>query len=286
VEFNNREIAVLIWLGVVLVWMIARADMRGSLFAMVKSLAAPILLLPIIGYFAWAAGLVFLASKSGLWNWDLASDTVFWALASAALLIRSEEVLEGDHFLLRKAATALRVTILIEVFVNLVVFPLIVELLLFPLLAFLVLASALAPLNPELKAAKGPIDGVMAVIGVSLLVYVVISLATNPDLVNETTGLRCLLPVWLSLGVLPYFYFFALYAGYSSAFKRINFNNADRATRRRLKWGLVRRCHVQAGRLGQFRGAWLQGVVKADANESPEEQLARFASQCDEAKAA
>ncbi len=137
---------------------------------------------------------------------------------------------------------------LVEVFVNLVVFPLVVELILFPVLACLVMTTALAGSNPELKAAKGPSETLTAMIGLGLVAYVLIKVITSPDLLNGTTGLRFFLPVWLSLGVLPYFYLLALYAGYDSAFRRINFNCSDRSTRRRAKWALMRRCHFRAGR--------------------------------------
>jgi hypothetical protein len=287
-ELNNREIAVLVWTGAFLAWALLKKDLRGPLWNVVKAFLQPAILLPTIGYFAWAAGLVFLAAREGVWNWEVASDTVVWAIASFALLFHSEEVLHGDHFLRRKAAKALQATILVEVFINLVVFPLIVELILVPLVTFLAMTSAFSSLQPQWQEGGRLVDGALAWIGLTLLAYVGIRLATNPGLLNETTGLRFLLPVWLSLGVLPYIYLLALYAGYDSAFRRINFNfnSADPRTRRRAKWALIRRCHLRTGRLGQFRGAWVAGVVESTPDESDDELLDQFAPASDKAEAA
>jgi hypothetical protein len=285
-ELNNREIAVLAWTGVLLIWMLSRADMRAPLWNVIRAFFTPVLLVPAIGYFAWAAGLVYIAFRAGLWNAELADDTAVWALASFALLFRSEQVLEGDHFLRRKAGKVLRATILIEVFVNLVVFPLIVELALVPIVTLLAMTSAFSGMREEWRDAGRLIDSLLAWIGFGLLAYVAIRLATDPGQLTETTGLRFLLPVWLSVGVLPYFYLWALYAGYDSAFRRINFNSADRTTRRRAKWALIRRCRLRAGRLGEFRRAWLAGVVQAEPDESGAELLKQFAPASDEAKAA
>ncbi len=60
--------------------------------SLIKTFLTPAILLPTIGYFAWAAGLVFLAFMEGLWNWELASDAVIWLALlrqSFALLLTS-----------------------------------------------------------------------------------------------------------------------------------------------------------------------------------------------------
>ena len=276
-ELNNREVAVLVWTGLVLVWMCTKTELRASLWNLIKVFTtAASLLLTALGYFVWVAGLVFLAAKAGIWKSEMLNDTVIWAVASFAFLFRSEQVLSGDHFLRRKAAAALRATILVEVFVNLVVFPLPLELVLVPFVTVLTMVSAFSGLKPEFEPAAKLTNSVLGWIGFSLLAYVAISLTSDPGQISETTGFRFLLPVWLSLGVLPYIYIVALYLGYDSAFRRIKYNSADRATRRRARWALIRHCGLRAHRLGDFRGGWIIGVVEAKGDEEPGELLDRF----------
>jgi hypothetical protein len=177
-------------------------------------------------------------------------------------------------------------TILVEVFVNLVVFPLPIELALVPIVTFLTMLAAFSGMKPEWAPAGRLVDGTLGWIGIALLSYVGGRLATDPGLLNETAGLRFLLPVWLSLGVLPYIYLLALYLGYDAAFRRINLNCADRATRWRAKRALVRRCHLRARRLGEFRSAWVPKVITAEPNEDADELLRRLSQGDDQATAA
>jgi hypothetical protein len=258
VELNNREVALLVWIAIAIAWMISQSDMRGSLWALIKAFFKPMILITVIGYFAWTAGLVYLATRDGLWSWELIGDAVIWIGASFALLFHSED----GHFLRRKAAVALRATILVEVFVNLVVFPLILELALVPFLTFLALLSAFSGLKPEWEPVGKLVDTLLTWIGIGLLAYVGMKLAEDPGQIDRTTALRFLLPVWLSLGILPYIYLVALYAGYDGAFRRINFNSEDRSTRLRAKWILIKRCRLRAARLGEFRGPWLRGCAQ------------------------
>jgi hypothetical protein len=284
VDLNNREIAVLVWLGAGFAWAMSTPDVRGSLWQLVKVVfSSGVLLATILAYAAWTVGLVHLAARAGLWESELTSDTVVWALASFALLFNSERILEDKNFLRQKVALALRATILIEVFVNLVVFPLPVELVLVPFVTLLAMLSAFSGTKPEYAQVGKLVDSLLGWIGIALLAFVAISLVVDPSRLDGTTGLRFLLPVWLSLGLLPYSYLVALYAGYERAFKWINFNSVERTTRRAAKWALVRQCRLSARRLGEFRGSWVPSIV---SNEAEGAELLRRDSHDDEAEAA
>lgn len=268
-EPNNRELALLIWIGALLIWALTRADMRRSLGDVAKAFLQPAILVTSLGYVAWTVGLVFLASSEGLWNPELAGDTVLWAVTSYGLLFASGQILDGSLLPRHKAMSVLQATILVEVFVNLAVFPLWVELFLLPVLALLTMAGAMATARPDLKEAEGPINGALSVIGVCLVSWVIYKLATDPDLLSQTTGLRFLLPCWLLLGLLPYIYLLAVYAGYDSAFRWINFKTSDRAVRRKAKWDVVRSCGLRAQRLGEFKRSWPLQAIPGEALEDP-----------------
>src|SRR4029077_9672369 len=202
--------------------MTVRREMRGPLWNLVKTFLRPPISLTWVGYLAWIAALTLVASSIDVWNEELVGDTVLAGAASFTLLFHSEQVLERDDFFRRKVARALRLTVVIEVYVNLVVLPLIVELALVPIVTFLAMTSAYAASDERLEPAKKLVDGLLTSIGFVLLAFVTVKLARDPSQLNETDGLRFLLPVWISLGVLPYIYLVALYAGYDSAFRRIS----------------------------------------------------------------
>ena len=52
---NNRELASLIWLAVAAAWVLSRRDLRSGIAGILKSLANPLLLLPLLGLQGWIA---------------------------------------------------------------------------------------------------------------------------------------------------------------------------------------------------------------------------------------
>ncbi len=50
---NNRELASLIWLAVAAAWVLSSRDLRSGIASVLKSLANPLLLLPLLGLLGW-----------------------------------------------------------------------------------------------------------------------------------------------------------------------------------------------------------------------------------------
>lgn len=86
---NDRELAALIWLGVALAWGLTRPDLRRSLGEVVKAALHPKLLLPLVIMAAYISGLVYAASRLELWNPNLLSDTLAWAVGTGLVLYAS-----------------------------------------------------------------------------------------------------------------------------------------------------------------------------------------------------
>ena len=86
---NNRQWAVLLWLGVLLGLALARPDLRSSVRGLVRTALDPVLLLPLAMMAAWVAGLGYAAAIVGLWESDLATDTAFWFVFAGLILFGS-----------------------------------------------------------------------------------------------------------------------------------------------------------------------------------------------------
>ena len=62
---NNRELASLIWLAVAAAWVLSRQDLRSGIAGILKSLASPPLLLPLLGLLGWIALEILGRKKAG-----------------------------------------------------------------------------------------------------------------------------------------------------------------------------------------------------------------------------
>lgn len=80
---NDRELATLIWLSIALAFGMRSADIRSSLWQVVKAFVQPLILGPLAAFAAWTAGLVVLAHAVGVWERDVAATPSFGSSLSA-----------------------------------------------------------------------------------------------------------------------------------------------------------------------------------------------------------
>src|SRR5438445_3943533 len=142
---NNREWALCIWLGVLIVWGLSRRDLRASLGELTRTAVSPKILIPVLGMMAWVGGLIWLGSRWALWKPALAADTTLWLVTSGLVLFGNyQEAYARPHFFRRKAISAVRATVLLEAYVGLKSFNLPIELILQPVLASFAALSVVA----------------------------------------------------------------------------------------------------------------------------------------------
>jgi hypothetical protein len=97
--FNSREDAVLIWLVVVSIFVLSK-DFRGitsAVFAVIRSIIHPRLLLLFGTAFAYSACLVFAAARLGLWHQPALKVTIYWFLATALAHARTPAISYRAH---------------------------------------------------------------------------------------------------------------------------------------------------------------------------------------------
>ena len=256
-ELNNRELATLFWLGVGAVWMLWRKDTRPLVGSLLRTAAHLALLTPAILIWVWTALVVFVAYRFRLWTADLINDTIIWSIGPAVgLFLSVNNVSKDPRFFRNTALSAIKYSILIEFYVNLRVFSFPVELLvLLPGITFLALIAAFAGTDDKYRPAKRVVDVVLALAGIAIFVYVTVNLVGSWRQEDPWHDLRELaLPVWLTLGLLPFLYALSLYLGYQGAFWRIDWHTKDRRGRLRAKAALLIELHVRAHLVAKFGG--------------------------------
>ncbi len=77
---NNREWAILIWLGIFLIWALSRKDIRSILGNVLREVGSPQILVPLGGMLGYVALEVWLGYKATLWRSYLTKDTIAWLI--------------------------------------------------------------------------------------------------------------------------------------------------------------------------------------------------------------
>ena len=190
------------------------------------------------------------------------------------LLFDLVKVTKEQGFVRRRALRTLRFSAFVEVFYELFVLNFFIELVLAPVFATLGGMSVVAAQKAEHRAIKRVIDTLIAVGSAGLFLHVVVSLLSDRRSVDPTDLLQQFaLPIWLTIGVLPYVYFLGLYAGYERALIGIDGTRLHRA---RVLSVLATSFHVQARELGSFSGSWRYKLNEVQSFRAGRRVVAEF----------
>lgn len=253
---TNRDIALLAWLCVVVVFLLWKPDTRKSLIGVARAFWGKVAVL-FLAYAVCIASIVAIAYAVDAWNTSLLRETVAWFLVpGVVLLFGFSKAYEERAFYVRTFLRVIGLTAMIEFYVNLTSFPLWVELVLLPLTVFLVALSTVAGMKPETEVVKRWVDRVISLLGLVVLVATGIYLANDwANLDKAKMALSFAQPIWLTLASLPFIFAFSLIANYEEQFVRIGFfSKDDPKARRRAKLALVRSFHVRNRELHRFPG--------------------------------
>lgn len=266
---NGREWATVIWASIILAFMLSRADMRGNLWTIARIPFSRVVFPRAALELLYIGAVVLVASRIGAWHLRLIGQTLAWLVASAAVgFFRVTAIPTDPHYFRTAARRSLAITILIDVYVNLFVFPFPVELFLLPLLALLGMLQAVADLKEEFEDVRGCFNAMVGVAGLGLFVFATVHVIKGLSLPNlGHLGESLILPLWLNMALVPFSYLLALQLAYGEAFGGISrAPNASRAAGLRARAALVWGVGARVYSLGQFSEPWpkrLNGATTA-----------------------
>ena len=241
----------LILLGLGALVMMMNRELRGSLLSTMRAFLAPKLARSLVLMALWVAAEVMVARRFSWWGASMITSTVFWFVGSGLVLfMNTPKSSQEEHFFKRNALKAVKLSVFFGVFMNLFVLNLPAELGLQVVLFFLLAMSAVASGKEEFKGVKKLVDGLIGICVVGLVAYQLARIIDGRATIGHS-GLdwQFLLPVWLSLGLLPYIYFLGVYSEYGSAFLRTEWGTDRRWGRR---FALVMSFGPQSHKLHDF----------------------------------
>jgi hypothetical protein len=251
---NDRELATAILLGVVIAACCLSKDVRSS-FGLRSAFGWK---LPLIGltYVLVLAGSVAGLHKIGLNYPGSTKDAVVWGLLVGLPLLGGFNSLGqrpgSERAMLGRIVS---LTVLVEFFVNLYVFPLWVELMLQPFVAVVAWMSVVAAGDNRYRPAVWLLDVILALSGIVMIVVVAWYLLRHYQEIDpRSTALSFLQPVLLSLAIILLTYIVALVSSYESAFLRIGWHQPSRRQRLRAKFALATTLHVRLHKVHNFAG--------------------------------
>lgn len=266
-DLSNRDIALLVWFGVLVAFVVVHRDIRGSVVGALRALQGKLAVL-LAAYAIYVTVIVVIANRLGFWNSGLLKDTLAWFfIPGLALLFGFNKAYEGDGYYGRTLVRVIGLTAIVEFYVNVTAFPLWVELGLLPLIFLLTALSVVAGMKPETQLVKRFVDRATMIVGLLVLIGTALNVARDWDQLDKPElALSFVLPIWLTLLTLPFIFLFSLYANYEATFVRVDFaSRDDQRARRRAKAALIASYNFKNRELRRFSGRGPEDLVKANS---------------------
>ena len=255
---NNRELAALIWVSPFFLWAVSNQSVR---VAVVKAFLKPQNLLSLAAMSVWVGLELWVGLWLALWSPALAKGTILWTLGSAAVLLfnctQLDSVGDDQHFFRRTILATVCVAAFVEFFVNLYVMSLPRELILQVVVAVPSLMVVMAGQKAEYKSAKVFCEWVLAAIGFAVFAFSAQQMYLGwRQIEAQELVVDFALPVWLTVGFVPFLYVFSIYVAYDAVFRRVSRQNTGRWSRWRSRLAVLSVLHFRAGAVRQLARYW------------------------------
>jgi hypothetical protein len=130
----------------------------------------------------------------------------------------------------------------------------------------------------EHRPAKLLAEGVLATIGLGLLIFNIQQIIVRwDDLDGQAILLELALPIWMTIGLLPFLYALSLYSNYELAFRWIGFRNqGTRWSRTRAKIVLAMRLNIRSRTVRRFDIYWGKQIAETSSFKAAWRVMSRF----------
>lgn len=221
--FNNRELALLVWCFPLLFFILYVQDIRKSLIQVLKTATSFYIVTFCLSIFAYSILEVYALRKIGIWTEADIKDTTVWLLFSGIIVsFNSLTKMNDKGTLLKIVKDTFKFIIVFEFVVNLYTFSFWKEILLVPFVTFVVILKEVAKLNPEHKIVEKVFSWVEVFIGLFLIGYSIDQIIENSDtFFSIETARQIILTPMLTVLLIPFIYFWLVYAIYENIFVRL-----------------------------------------------------------------
>lgn len=231
--FSTREIALIIWLFIFLIFVSRTKEVRGSIVEVIKAFFNRKLFLAFSTLLVHVLFVISLLFYLGFWDISLLKDTIIWLLFSGFILfIRMNKAKDVNYFL-ELIKDNIKIIIVWEFMFNFYTLSLVGELVFIPLISLLTTMQAFAEDSSKQEVNHEKVfilcKKVLEFIGIVMFCYVIYKTITEYKLLFSVTNLKSfILPVLLVLLTIPYFYLLSLYMIYENFIVIVNrFYNED-----------------------------------------------------------
>lgn len=261
--FNTREIALFIWIAILIIYLMTGRSGRESIFKILRSLFTTKMGIIYLSMLAYVFMIVYTLFQFGLWDTSQLKNTVVWVLTvgSAAMFDVTNDK-KGNYFKIT-VKDVFQFTLVSEFIIGFYTFNIFIELLIIPLAVMISGMSFVSEKDRKYELLRKPLKNILALSGLFLICYSVYRISTDFfSFATKGTLSEFLIPPALSFLFLPYVYILSIYINYEDVFTGV-----DRVIKKR---SLIRYAKIQAFLHFHFNKSHLKRWRKSVFIRNPE----------------
>ncbi len=253
---STREISILIWSIVVFSILIYIA--RKEFLNVIKLLFNYKILFPLIFFFLYNFGIVYILKKINFWDYNLFKDTLIWLFSAGIIVFFNVNKISNTNYFSKILKDNLKIIIFLEFLLNFYTFGLITELILVPIISFTFILYEYSKHsmknNPEHIKVNKFLQFILSIIGSIFLMNIIFRIFGEYDKLFTSENIKTIyLPIILTVLSFPFYYFLALGMIYEEFFVRINFMFRDNRIKKELKKQILLNANYKINRLTKIR---------------------------------
>lgn len=240
-ELNTREIATLIWLGIVVAIPLMMPTMRQPLLGLLRAFTQK-KILQVLAFFALYVGaIIWCLHAICVWDWDQLKNTIIWTVSVALIaVLRSNKIPDEPGYFRKWITENFEVLAFIQFLITLYTYPLWVELLVIPLVTLLTGMIAVGGRDPKAKQTVSVLTNILVLFSLGFFgLALVMTVLDFWNYATIQTWRDFYIPTLLTLLFLPFIYVLYVLMSYESAFVSLLFSIKDKKLRRWAQWRAV-----------------------------------------------
>jgi hypothetical protein len=266
--FNNREIAIIIWLIILLFLAMINKEFRISLLTLVKVFFVKAILRIYFLMTLYVFLIILGLYHFGFWSNYFLKETIFWYFGIAFISIyKVYKISEDKDYFKKLFVDYIKLTAILGFITSLYSFSLIIELFLVPLFLLIAMMSAVSQTKKEYQGINKLFNNILVIGGYFSIIYTIIKIITDfNSFANGNNLTSFILPLIFTSLYIPFIYCFALYTSYETLFLRLKyFIKTDKAIKK-AKWEIFTSFHVKFRKLNSFAKEFAMIIEEMDCD--------------------
>lgn len=251
--FNNRELAVSIWILFAVIGCISYSKIRKPFFQLIKAFFAWKLTLSYMLMFTYIACVIWVLKVMAIWKVDHITLTVLWCVCVAFVMLFNFQKANDQKFFKNSVKDNIKGLVFLEFFLNLYVFNFWIEFMIVPIFAIIGGMKAIAERNKEYEIVDKLLNFILVAAGLFLLFFAFYKVFTDFENFATIQNLKSFyMPILLSILFVPFVYIAALIAAYETLFTRLQFFVPDKAVLRYAKYKTILSIQFNLSKLNRW----------------------------------